>query len=193
MREKSRKKEKKLAFNENKPWKNHNDLSYITEAERKRYEGVFASNKGLYINCVITKLRGVSYEAKLDEKQKNEAADASSTAAKLSSQANKETQNNDFEAFHNWNSVDIDQLIHGVVVKRIWVRSKLPLDTLEAIWNLVDFRNDGTLNKPEFIVGMWLVDQCLYGRKLPKKVESSVWNSLGNIGLNVVIKKKGKR
>ncbi|CCE81342.1 Piso0_001240 [Millerozyma farinosa CBS 7064] len=193
MREKSRKKEKKLAFNENKPWKNHNDLSYITEAERKRYEGLFASNRGLYINCVITKLRGVSYGAKSDEKQKSEAAEASSTAAKLSSQANKDTQNNDFEAFHNWNSVDIDQLIHGVVVKRIWVRSKLPLDTLEAIWNLVDFRNDGTLNKPEFIVGMWLVDQCLYGRKLPKKVESSVWDSLGNIGLNVVIKKKGKR
>ena len=55
------------------------------------------------------------------------------------------------------------------MVKRIWKRSRLPSDTLEKIWNLIDFRRDGTLNKNEFLVGMWLVDQCLYGRKLPKK------------------------
>jgi len=49
---------------------------------------------------------------------------------------------------------------------------------LEEIWDLVDVKRDGTLRKEEFVVGMWLVDQQLKGRKLPVKVTQSVWDSV---------------
>lgn len=41
------------------------------------------------------------------------------------------------------------------------------------------FFDDGTLTCEEFIVGMWLIDQCLYGRKLPKIIPLSVWETIG--------------
>ena len=190
----NKKREKKYSFNENKPWKNHSELSYIAELERKRYEGLWVSNKGLYINCAVSRFIGVDYNGKPEIELQIENQDAPTTAALLSSRTTNEDNSNVVQQnFHNLLSAETSQLIHGVVVKRIWKRSRLPKQTLEAIWDLVDFRKDGTLNKPEFLVGMWLVDQCLYGRKLPKKVDGTVWNSLGNVGLNVVLKKKGRR
>ncbi|KAK6459598.1 increased rDNA silencing protein 4 [Scheffersomyces xylosifermentans] len=193
MRKTNKRKEKKYMFNENKPWKNHNGLSVITDQERKRYEGVWVSNKGNYIKSVVTRLIGVDYENvgvdnEVEEEISRKAARLSSTGKNFDS-----AKFSDQENFHNLLNVEVDQLIHGVVVRRIWKRSRLPKETLGEIWNLVDFRKDGTLNKHEFVVGMWLVDQCLYGRKLPKKVDNEVWDSLGSIGLNVSLKKKGKR
>ncbi|OHW91192.1 increased rDNA silencing protein 4 [Colletotrichum incanum] len=41
----------------------------------------------------------------------------------------------------------------------------------------------GMLSKAEFVVGMWLIDQRLRGRKIPMKVSASVWNSAQ--GVNV--------
>ncbi|CUM64988.1 uncharacterized protein PRCAT00002606001 [Priceomyces carsonii] len=191
----SSKRSKKLQFNENKPWKNHSELNYITEQERKRYEGVWTSNKGLYMHAVVTKLAGVSYdETKPSDFTATDNEMISTKAARLSASVKGESSYSDnAQQFHDLESADIDQLIHGVVVKRLWMRSRLPRETLETIWNLVDFRKDGTLNKQEFLVGIWLVDQSLYGRKLPKKVDDVVWDSLGNIGINVMIKKKGRR
>ncbi|OBA17986.1 EF-hand [Metschnikowia bicuspidata var. bicuspidata NRRL YB-4993] len=148
MRKKDKRKERKTAFNEDKPWKNHGDLDVISDSQRKRYEGLWVSNKGLYLDRVATK------------------------------------------ELHGLDCVSMLNLIHGSVVKKLWSRSNLPRETLQAIWDLVDFRKDGTLNKAEFIVGMWLVDQRLYGRKLPKVVNKLVWSSLGGLGVNVVIKKK---
>lgn len=192
MRTKTRK-EKKNIFNENKPWKNHSELNYITSEERKRYEGLWASNRGLYINSAVTRLIGIDYD-NISTTELDHTKDVPAAAAKSSSTSSSlDPTNMDHENFHGLVSTETTQLIHGVVVKRIWKRSRLPRETLENIWNLVDFRKDGTLNKPQFIVGMWLVDQCLYGRKLPKKIDSEVWNSLGNVGLNVVLKKKNKR
>ena len=225
MRETNNKKKKKF-FNENKPWKNHTELNYVTKEERKRYEEVWSSNKGLYTKKVVTKLEGIDYEQQQQEQQQeqeqqqqqqhqqqhqpnnrrqsDDVTDNSSTlnemdpsmkAAKLSSKNNGHelSRPEDFVGFHNLDSADTNQLVLGVVVQRIWQRSRLPLETLSQIWNLVDYRKDGSLNKPEFIVGMWLVDQCLYGRKLPKKVDNEVWSSLENIGLNVVLKKRAKK
>ena len=155
---------------------------------------MWVSNKGLYINCAVSRFIGVDYNGKPEIELQIENQDAPTTAALLSSRTTNEDNSNVVQQnFHNLLSAETSQLIHGVVVKRIWKRSRLPKQTLEAIWDLVDFRKDGTLNKPEFLVGMWLVDQCLYGRKLPKKVDGTVWNSLGNVGLNVVLKKKGRR
>lgn len=189
-------KSSKKTFNEEKPWKNHTDLVYITEQERKRYEGVWVSNKGLYINKVVTKLIGVDYNGNNSneedhKKEETKKEDPSMQAAKLSSSQHDNIE--DFESFHSLKKVDIDQLIVGSVVKRLWSRSKLPNETLENIWDLVDYRKDGTLNKAEFLVGMWMVDQCLYGRKLPKKIDNETWSSLESIGLNIQVKKRGKR
>lgn len=113
----------------------------ITELERKRYEGVWAANKGLL----------ASYH-------RNEPS----------------------------TSVDLANGVLNIVVRDIWCRSRLPLDVLEEIWELVDTGRNGLLSKDEFVVGMWLVDQRLKGRKLPVKVSDSVWFSArGLTGIKV--------
>ena len=66
----------------------------------------------------------------------------------------------------------------NIVVRDIWCRSRLPNDVLEEVWDLVDNEDVGTLSKEEFVVGMWLIDQRLKGRKLPVKVSESVWSSV---------------
>lgn len=80
--------------------------------------------------------------------------------------------------------------VHGYIVARIWRRSHLPEETLSKIWELVDHNHDGTLDSSGFIVGMWLCDQCLYGRKLPPKVPVEVWQSVAPLNLKIRFKEK---
>ena len=96
----------------------------VTERERRRYDGVWAANKGLWM-------------------------DASSS----------------------------DNVLN-LVVRDIWSRSRLPDDVLGDIWDLVNIHGGDRLNRGEFIVGMWLIDQRLKGRKLPFVVSESLWNSV---------------
>lgn len=103
----------------------------ITERERKRYEAVWASNKGLFANDAEPGSRG---------------------------------------------------RVVNVVVRDVWNRSRLHPDVLEEVWELVDRGKRGSLAKEEFVVGMWLVDQRLKGRKLPIRVRESVWKSVGLLG-----------
>ncbi|MCJ1465767.1 Increased rDNA silencing protein [Pseudocyphellaria aurata] len=98
----------------------------ITEQERKRYEGVWAANKGLFMPS---------------------------------------------------NDMTCAATVLNLVVRDIWRRSRLPDDVLEEIWDLVDAERVGRLGKAEFVVGLWLIDQRLKGRKLPMKVSDSVWFS----------------
>lgn len=142
-------KKKEKDFNEDKPWKHHTDTTRLTEQERKRYEGVWASNK-----CAIDS-RFLYIE-------------------------------------NNYNNT-CDESIHALVVRELWRRSKLPEDILRRIWDLVDLKQDRTLNRESFLVGMWLVDQCLYGRKLPKAVDKVVWDSVTRLNVEVNILKKTKR
>lgn len=65
----------------------------------------------------------------------------------------------------------------NVVVREIWKRSRLPTDELTEVWDLVDRKGLGMLGRTEFVVGMWLIDQRLRGRKIPAKVSDSVWGS----------------
>ncbi|ESW99785.1 hypothetical protein KL918_001279 [Ogataea parapolymorpha] len=155
----------KKGFNEAKPWKHHNDANYVTEEEKKRYEGVWAANKGSYV----------------DDREESIVADAG-------------------------------QRIHGLVVRELWRRSRLSDETLERIWDLlIEHRkkeyfarqqdqdeqhddlefDDGTLTKEEFILGTWLVDQCLYGRKLPPTIHDELWNSVETRASVIVKPKKG--
>jgi hypothetical protein len=98
----------------------------LTERERKRYEAVWASNRGLY-------------------------------------------------------SADPDA-VSSLIVRDVWNRSRLPAEVLEEVYELVDRKRTGALGKEEFVVGTWLVDQRLKGRKLPIRVSESVWRSVGVLG-----------
>lgn len=197
LRKMSKKKERRSIFNEDKPWKNHNDLDHMSEQQRKRYEGLWVSNKGLYLDKAVTRFVGVDYDREqqklrqpTDRRELSEK-EVSECAAKISLKTSYNFDTDDhLLQRHSLDEVDIHDLMHGIVVKRIWERSKLLKETLATVWDLVDYRKDGSLNKAEFLVGMWLVDQCLYGRKLPKTLPSSVWNSAGSIRMNIVLKKK---
>lgn len=167
-------------FNEDKPWKHHETeakLNVIDLTEKKRYDGLFVTNKGLYIN------RDLRFQQ-------------------------RPYKGTEYKVFVNKYS-DPNERIHGLVVREIWKRSQLNLDTLARIWYLVlsirkikwlqlssdrnlvnDLENesepepedfdDGTLTREEFIVGMWIIDQCLYGRKLPKVISREVWHSVNS-------------
>ncbi|KAF2148465.1 hypothetical protein K461DRAFT_232882, partial [Myriangium duriaei CBS 260.36] len=71
--------------------------------------------------------------------------------------------------------------VHALAVKHIWTRSRLPEHILEEIWGLVDGGKVGRLTREEFVVGLWLVDQRLKGRKLPVRVGESVWESVRTV------------
>ncbi|EFQ86997.1 hypothetical protein CFE70_004727 [Pyrenophora teres f. teres 0-1] len=114
----------------------------ITERERKRYEGVWAANKGLYL------------------------PPSASTSPDDDPSAD----------------------ILNICVQEIWTRSRLPTHVLEEVWDLVDSRGIGRLSRYEFVVGLWLIDQLLKGRKLPVKVSDSVWQSTRGIGIKVKIR-----
>lgn len=111
----------------------------ITARERKRYEGVWASNRGHLVP---------------------QSSSTGSTAQE-------------------------DDSIVNVVARDIWSRSRLPFDELAEVWDLVDREGRGVLGKNEFVVGMWLIDQRLRGRKIPQKVSDSVWGSAK--GFEVVV------
>lgn len=99
----------------------------ITERERKRYEAVWASNRGL----------------------------------------------------HTSSTPGCENLVVNLVVRDVYSRSRLNDDVLEEVYELVDRSKSGMLVKEEFVVGLWLVDQRLKGRKLPIRVSESVWKSVG--------------
>lgn len=102
----------------------------IMERERKRYEAVWASNRGLHATGL----------------------------------AGSETS------------------VCNLVVKDIFSRSRLQDDVLEEVYALIDRQQNGRLEKDEFVVGLWLIDQRLKGRKLPIRVTESVWRSVGVLG-----------
>lgn len=79
----------------------------------------------------------------------------------------------------------------SLVVRDIFSRSRLHVDVLEEVYTLVDRSQNGRLEREEFVVGLWLIDQRLKGRKLPIKVSDSVWKSVGVLG-GIKVKKAGK-
>lgn len=115
----------------------------VTERERKRYEGVWAANKGLL--------------------------PTTSTSLQQSSPSSQHT------VIRHGTATDH---VSNIVVRDIWQRSRLPNTVLEVVWDLVDEESVGRLSKQEFVVGMWLIDQRLKGRKLPVKVSETVWASV---------------
>ena len=54
-------------------------------------------------------------------------------------------------------------LLSGDQVKDIFVKSKLPYDTLGAIWNLADTKQRGSMDLPDFIIGMHYIQGSMNG------------------------------
>lgn len=71
----------------------------------------------------------------------------------------------------------IAEQISNVVAREVWSRSRLADNVLETVWDLVDGDGMGRLSKAQFIVGLWLIDGRLKGKKLPVKVSDNVWRS----------------
>lgn len=110
----------------------------VTEAERRRYEGVFAANRGLLLK----------------------PKDARASPSKM---IDPESDNNK---------------VVNIVVRDIWERSRLSKDALSDVYDLVAPGGPTSLNREQFVVGLWLIDQKLKGRKLPVTVSPSVWASV---------------
>lgn len=115
----------------------------IRPRERKRYEAVWASNRGLHLP--------------------NPSSSTHSSSVRSGKQP------------------DYSGYVANVVVRDIWRRSRLPEDELSEVWDLVDREKRGMLGRAEFVVGMWLIDQRLRGRKIPTKVSDSVWGSANGV------------
>lgn len=128
----------------------------MTEAERKRYESLWASNRGLHV----------------DPQNGGRIAGGGANNSGSGSSRSRSPHR------------DGSEYVSNLVVREIWRRSRLPNDELAEVWNLVDRGGRGVLTREEFVVGMWLLDQRLRGRKVPTKVSDSVWASASGLRLS---------
>ncbi|KAK4190360.1 hypothetical protein QBC35DRAFT_490126 [Podospora australis] len=131
----------------------------VSARERRRYEAVWASNRGLFLKL------GWGFFYPSD----NEGSDNHDNTAQVQE---KGRAREGPEA----------ELVVNLVVRDIWSRSRLPADELAEVWELVDREKKGALGRDEFVVGMWLIDQRLRGRKIPARVGESVWESVRGAG-----------
>ena len=163
----------------------------LTDRERKRYEAVWASNKGLflvrnppalYLGPDQTPPLGIGIRGDTDEPTSAHVnADSDASAAIAAAAAATQSQ----EPRYPHAPAPAASLVANVVVRDIWSRSRLGADVLAETWALVDRSGRGALCKDEFVAGMWLIDQRLKGRKLPSRVSESVWSSIGLGGVRV--------
>ncbi|CCH60090.1 hypothetical protein TBLA_0C02840 [Henningerozyma blattae CBS 6284] len=138
-------------FDDDQPWKSNENIGFITEKERKRYESIWITNRYSKLNLL-------------------------DWYSNVLSQDNSQT---------NY-TIPKDGLMLNLIVKDIWQRSNLSNDILMEIYNLVDTRKDGTLTRQSFIIGMWLIDQSLYGKKLPQYVDQYIWDSVNSYVMNAL-------
>ncbi|XP_077462760.1 epidermal growth factor receptor substrate 15 isoform X1 [Stigmatopora argus] len=61
----------------------------------------------------------------------------------------------------------VSGMLTGDKVKPVLLNSKLPVDILGRVWELSDIDRDGTLDKDEFSVAMYLVYRALEGENVP--------------------------
>ncbi|KAK7750985.1 Increased rDNA silencing protein [Diatrype stigma] len=187
----------------------------ITPRERKRYEGVWASNRGYLLvdgkragdragasqqrtppNQSQSLGLGSSQSRSLSQTQQPPTrASRDAPPRAVSTEVSNNTSTSSSRDLIITKSYDGDgegdgDLVANVVVRDLWARSRLPADELAEVWDLVDVRGRGALDRAEFVVGTWLVDQRLRGRKIPRKVSDSVWSSARS-GAGVRVRVKG--
>ncbi|KAG0749518.1 hypothetical protein G6F57_005157 [Rhizopus arrhizus] len=77
----------------------------------------------------------------------------------------------------------VHQPINGIMdaetARSVFLKSKLPMDTLGQIWNLADTRRSGTLNQTEFTIAMHYIAKLMDGtlKNLPDKLPPAVFQS----------------
>jgi hypothetical protein len=60
--------------------------------------------------------------------------------------------------------------------KRVFSRSKLPVDTLAHIWSLADTRKSGTLNQTEFVIAMYYIARSMEGNTdIPQALPPAIY------------------
>ncbi|KAM7202274.1 hypothetical protein V8F20_004441 [Naviculisporaceae sp. PSN 640] len=156
----------------------------ITTRERRRYEAVWASNRGLFLRP------GFVFTQPETWRRSSPTPSPSQRSA-----ARMEDGDATDEETAMWRQIEQGRAPDGtpeadyvvnVVVRDLWSRSRLPPDELAEVWDLVDRKKEGVLGKQEFVVGMWLIDQRLRGRKIPARVSESVWESARGMGMKVL-------
>ena len=145
----------------------------VTERERKRYEGVWAANKGL----LLSKASSDYVHALVVKDILTRSGLGSTTLAEVW----------DLVAGYGYGHPDTP----GVSRPR---RSSEMQSSGNTLMSDSDTRGKRYLTREEFVVSLWLVDQCLKGRKLPVSVGESVWESVrGLTGVRLHVSGRGKR
>lgn len=79
-------------------------------------------------------------------------------------------------------STDGSGVLAGNKAREIFIKAKLPTQTLGAIWGLCDRNNSGSLDKIEFVMAMHLIQLTLQQnpavQNLPSVLPNYLWNSL---------------
>lgn len=82
----------------------------------------------------------------------------------------------------------------NIVVRDIWSRSRLSNASLAEIYDLVNVKEPkDMLDREEFVVGLWLIDQALRGRKPPSRVDEDVWACVRKVGVRVIVDPKRRK
>ncbi|KAI3397006.1 hypothetical protein diail_11333 [Diaporthe ilicicola] len=155
----------------------------ITERERKRYEAVWASNRGLFLVPAAQACPDPDPDPDPEHPQAQAQPHSHEGRSAVRDQSHQE----------------LSEHVASVVVRDIWGRSRLPAAELAEVWDLVygqgqqgqgqegggggGARVRAALSKSEFVVGTWLIDQRLRGRKIPPRVGDSVWSSAKGLWL----------
>ncbi|ORZ09724.1 hypothetical protein BCR41DRAFT_135582 [Lobosporangium transversale] len=70
------------------------------------------------------------------------------------------------------------EYIEGPKVHAIYVKSRLDSKTLAQIWDLVDVDNAGRLNRAQFCMGLYLIDERLASGLIPLEISDELWISV---------------
>ncbi|KAI9244241.1 hypothetical protein BY458DRAFT_447881 [Sporodiniella umbellata] len=73
--------------------------------------------------------------------------------------------------------------------RNVFLKSKLPTDTLGQIWALADVRQSGTLSQTEFVIAMHYIAKLMDGtlKSLPDKLPSAVFQSASGTAASPMI------
>lgn len=145
---------------------------FVTESERRRYEGLWAANKGFLLVDTNANLTNTPAPSSVPLRTKSHGPH------------NFQQQQHIWSSTPNYTELLAD-CIDSLIARDIWARSRLPFDHLADVWDLVDRGEKGRLSRDEFVVGTWLVDQSLKGRKLPSKVQDEIWQSVRRLGVQI--------
>lgn len=71
----------------------------------------------------------------------------------------------------------------GDKAKEIFLKARLPTQTLGEVWGLCDRNASGSLDKTEFVMAMHLIQLCMTNspsvNPMPSSISNEVWNSIG--------------